>query len=105
MCSEVDNLRSSISFVYYWAFHCLKGLINSLSLVTFIFPTKEVLNFGKNSGSGERPFPSKALENASWRCCGHTGPLHQEEILSGGPELGKNGEAAVLARRHSADGE
>lgn len=31
------------------------------------------------------------LEKASWRCGGHAGPFHQEDILSQGPELGKNG--------------
>lgn len=28
---------------------------------------------------------------ASWRCRDHAGPLHREDILSAGPEVGENG--------------
>lgn len=92
MCWEVGNPRSSIPLVYCRAFQCLKGVVNSSNLVAFIFSTKEVLKPGKEvySGSGERSFPSEVLARASWRCGGHAGPLHREDILTAGPEVGRN---------------
>lgn len=88
----MDNPRSSIFIVHYWAFHYLREVVNSWNLVLCIFSTKEVLKIGKGaySGGGERSFPSEVLVKASWRCGSQAGLLHRENTLRTGTEVGKD---------------
>lgn len=88
----MNNPRSSSFIVNCGIFHYQKRVVNSLTIVTYIFSTKEVLRFGKGvcSGGGERSFPSEVLVKASWRCGSQAGLLYGENIMSKSTEAGKN---------------